>query len=171
MVGSFAKVTDTPKVLHTLPREKIAKRLLLELGNEPNATLKFNHKLTSCNFDTKIAKFEEVNWTEKSKGGAAESNKDAEDAAGNEPSAVDTKGTAEVEFDFIIGCDGAYSSLRQTMMRQQDMNFQQKYINALWCDFIIPPTEDNDYAIEAQNLHLWPDKESIIMAQPDFVSF
>lgn len=50
------------------------------------------------------------------------------------------------------------------------MDFQQKYINALWCDFIIAPIEDNDYAIEAQNLHLWPDKESITMAKPDFVS-
>ena len=50
------------------------------------------------------------------------------------------------------------------------MDFQPKYINALWCDFIIAPIEGNDYAIEAQNLHLWPDKESITLAQPDFVS-
>lgn len=50
------------------------------------------------------------------------------------------------------------------------MDFQQKHINALWGDFIIAPIEDNNYAIEAQNLHLWPDMESITLAQPDLVS-
>ena len=121
----------------------------------------------SCDFEGKVATFERVVWKEKSAGAEARA---AENMAGSEPSPVDTTKIKAINFDFIIGCDGAYSALRQCMMRQMDMDFQQLHIDALWCDFIIPPTSDGQYRLNPKNLHLWPDKESIIMAQPDFVS-
>lgn len=121
----------------------------------------------SCDFEGKVALFEHVIWKENSAGAEA---KPAENMAGNEPSLVDkTKATAS-KFDFIIGCDGAHSVLRQCMMRQLDMDFQQSHIDARWCDFIIPPTSDRQYRLTPKRLHLWPDKESMVVAQPDFVS-
>lgn len=127
----------------------------------------FNHKLISCNLDDKVARFERVVWKEKPE--KAE-DKPSEDADKDKKTLLDTPKTKEINFDFIIGCDGAYSNLRQFMMRQTDVDFEQSYIDALWCDFIIPPDANGDYKMNSKNLHLWPDDESIIMAQPDFVS-
>ena len=122
----------------------------------------FNHKLVSCDFRSKIASFEHVIWKEE----YASTN----DMAVHEASPVNMGTTKAIQFDFIIGCDGANSVLRHCMMRQLDMDFQQSYMDALWCDFVIPPTSDGQYRLNSQNLHVWPAKDSIIMAQPDFVS-
>ena len=96
--------------------------------------------------------------------------KPSENVVGNGRTLTKNPKSKTVPFDFIIGCDGSYSVLRQCMMRQSDMDFQQSYINALWCDFIIPPASDGQYRMDSKCLHVWPDKQSIVMAQPDFVS-
>ena len=70
-----------------------------------------------------------------------------------------------------MGCDGAYSVFRQSMMKQSEMDFEQSYINAFWCDFVIPPNSDGRYRIDSQYFHTWPDKGSIVVAQPNLVSF
>jgi kynurenine 3-monooxygenase len=152
-------------VLHTLPREKIAKRLLLALQKEPSATLIFNHKLISCDFEGKTASFENINWKEM----LAPDGKPSDDRGVNDASPVDPTKIRTIPFDFIFGCDGSYSNLRQSMMRQTDMDFQTSYIHAKWCDFIIPPASNGDYRMNPHNLHVWPDNESIVVAMPDFV--
>lgn len=126
----------------------------------------FNQKLVSCDFESQIASFKPVVWKKKSADVEA---KPPENTSGDEQASVDTTTAITIGFDFIIGCDGAYSVLRQCMMKQMDMDFQQSYADALWCDFIIPPASDGDYRLNSKNLHLWPENESIVMAQPDFV--
>lgn len=127
----------------------------------------FKHKLVSCDFEGKVASFERVVCKERSADAEANS---SQDMAGNDKSPVDTTTAKTIKFDFVIGCDGAYSALRQCMMKQMDMDFQQSYIDALWCDFVIPPAPDGDYRLNSKNLHVWPQNESMVMAQPDFVS-
>ena len=121
----------------------------------------------SCDFEGKVASLERVVWKETSTVAEA---KVAETLAGNETPRVESSKAKSVEFDFIIGCDGANSMLRLCMMRQMDMDFQQSYIDALWCDFIIPSTSDGQYRLNPKDLHLWPDKEGVIVAQTDLVS-
>lgn len=140
---------------------------MLALQKEANATVIFNHKLVSCDFEGKVASFERVLWKNESVDAV---DKPAESVAGNGTTPLDNTKSTIVEFDFVIGCDGSYSVLRQCMMRQSEMDFQQSYIDALWCDFIIPPASDGQYRMDSKCLHVWPDKESIVMAQPDFVS-
>ena len=158
--------TDKKKVLHTLPREKIAKRLLLALQKEPTANVIFNHKLISCDFAGKTASFENVNWKEK----YAYNEKPTDDRALIDSSTTTSARIRAVSFDFIIGCDGSYSTLRQDMMRHVDMDFHMSYIQAKWCDLIFSANSDGGYRLDAESLHVWPDEESIVIAQPDFVS-
>lgn len=125
----------------------------MALRNESNATVNFKHKLISCDFKRRVALFEHTH------------EKDAD------RSPADARNVKAIRFDFAMGCDGAYSVFRQSMMKQSEMDFEQSYINAFWCDFVIPPTSDGQYRIDSQYFHVWPDKDSIVVAQPDFVSF
>ena len=57
------------------------------------------------------------------------------------------------------------------MMRQTDVDFNNSYIGAKWCDFVISPNDNGGYRMNPENIHIWPDKESMMMAQPDVVSY
>jgi len=47
----------------------------------------------------------------------------------------------EVDFDFLIGADGAYSATRYSLMKHMRMNYEQEYIESLWCEFRIDSNE------------------------------
>jgi 2-polyprenyl-6-methoxyphenol hydroxylase-like FAD-dependent oxidoreductase len=123
----------------------------------PNVTFFFNHKLTGADFKKKKAWFE------------VKSPKTAPDARDRE---------VEIDFDFLIGADGAHSSARYHMMKYTRMNYQQEYIDTLWCEFTIAakglrPTEDpeNRFRISPHHLHIWPGKEFMFIAIPSYVCY
>lgn len=139
--------------------------------------------MTRCDFDNKVVTFEAVQWMQKSR--TSEQNL-ADDVVGNKPKPVakpaeeygnsptipipQEETVKEVRFEFLIGTDGTYSSVRQAMMRKIEVDFSQVYCNALWCDLIIPADKSGEYRMNSQCLHVWPADENIVMAQPDFVS-
>ncbi|EFQ92165.1 hypothetical protein PTT_10811 [Pyrenophora teres f. teres 0-1] len=166
--------------LHTLPREKITKHVMLALMKQPTAKLFFNHRLASCDFEKKVATFDTVIWKGKteitkkdSKTHVVEdeprvSNTSGEGEKSPSVKEVSTSSTRTVNFDFLIGADGTYSTVRQFMMRKLHMDFSQQYLDALWCDFFFPAAEDGTYRMDSTCLHVWPADESIVMCQPDF---
>lgn len=138
--------------------------------------------MTGCDFDNKVITFESVLWKEKSRASEQEL---ADDVVGRKSVPVakpaeelekmpnvptNTSKTKTINFDFLIGADGTYSSVRQSMMRKLEVDFSQFYCNALWCDFIFPPDKAGNYRMSSKCLHVWPADENIVMAQPDFVS-
>ena len=72
----------------------------------------------------------------------------------------------EVPFDYLIGADGAHSASRFHMMKFARVDYQQEYIDTLWCEFRIPPTEDGDFRISPNHLHIWPGREFMFIAIP-----
>jgi kynurenine 3-monooxygenase len=166
--------------MHTLPREKITKHVILALMKEPTAKLFFNHRLSSCDFETKMATFDTVTWKGKSEmtkrdsahvaKGKPTTGTSGDDNKSSSGDAISGSSARIVHFDFLIGADGSYSTVRQFMMRKQHMDFSQQYLDALWCDFAIPAADDGSYRMNSSCLHVWPAQTSIVMAQPDFVS-
>ncbi|KAI9894926.1 MAG: kynurenine 3-monooxygenase, mitochondrial precursor [Vezdaea aestivalis] len=132
------------RYIRAIDRAQLNKCLLDELKRFPNVALYFGHKLTGANFDTNIA------WFEK-KGSSAEGSRDLE---------------IEVEFDFLIGADGAHSATRYHLMKYVRMEYHQEYIDALWCEFGIPPTDTSDggFRISENHLHIWPAGDSMFIA-------
>lgn len=51
-------------------------------------------------------------------------------------------------------------------MKYARMTYSQEYIDTLWCEFHIEPTADNDFAISAHHLHIWPGKDHMFIAIP-----
>lgn len=113
----------------------------------PNVKFFFNHKLVGADFKQKKAWFET-----KSQQNIAE---------------------LEVNFDLLIGADGAHSAARYHLMKYTRMDYRQEYIDTLWCEFTIEPKEDfqkdlpnSKFRISPNHLHIWPGKEHMFIAIP-----
>ena len=129
--------------------------MLDALDSLPNVQLLFNHKLTGADFQTRRAWFEM---------------RDKKDITNGRPLEI------EVNFDLMIGADGAHSAVRYHMMKFTRMDYQQEYIDTLWCEFRIEPKREEDQAnsdakfrISPNHLHIWPGKEFMFIAIPSEV--
>jgi kynurenine 3-monooxygenase len=127
--------------------------LLNILDATPNVKLFFNHKLTGADFHTCRA------WLEDREAAALTNGRPRE---------------IEVGFDLMIGADGAHSAVRYHLMKFTRMNYQQEYIDTLWCEFRISPravSETNQdplakFRISPNHLHIWPGREFMFIAIP-----
>ncbi|GAM89398.1 hypothetical protein ANO11243_074360 [Dothideomycetidae sp. 11243] len=135
--GRFIRAAD---------RGMLNKRLLDELESFPNVKLFFNHKLTGADFKRKQAWFEV-----------------------RSPSAASSKDRApeiQVSYSLMLGCDGAHSAVRYHMMKFARTDYTQSYIDTLWCEFHIPPSDKDDFRISPNHLHIWPAQEFMFIAIP-----
>jgi kynurenine 3-monooxygenase len=125
----------------------------------PNVKFFFNHKLTGADFKARKA------WFEVSTGRTLKYSIETRDQE------------VEVDFDFLIGADGAHSAARYHLMKYVRMDYQQEYIDTLWCEFTIPARKvegannrESAFLISSNHLHIWPGKEFMFIAIPSFVS-
>ncbi|MCJ1341758.1 kynurenine 3-monooxygenase, mitochondrial precursor [Bachmanniomyces sp. S44760] len=152
--------------IKAVDRAGLNKRLLDALESMPNVIFKFNHKLTGADFKKKIA------WFEKQTQAAQTDH--AQNPTQSETPKVDNDSRppeVEVTFDLLIGADGAHSAARFHMMKYARLNYQQEYIDTLWCEFHIPPSTDpfssspsemHKHAISPNHLHIWPGGPSLM---------
>lgn len=72
-----------------------------------------------------------------------------------------------VASEVIIGSDGAYSSLRNAMLKQVRFDYKQKYITHGYKELSIPATEEGEFAMEPNALHIWPRGNFMLIALPN----
>lgn len=120
--------------------------ILDELEKMTNVKLFFSHKLTGANFRDKRAWFEIQGQSDTGSGRPVE---------------------IEVSFDLMIGADGAHSAARYHLMKYARMDYEQEYIDCLWCEFTMPPTETGDFCIPPNHLHIWPAGSFMFIALPN----
>ncbi|KAL8773235.1 MAG: hypothetical protein Q9209_001913 [Squamulea sp. 1 TL-2023] len=113
------------RYIRAVDRAMLNKRLLDYLERMPNVSLHFNHKLTGADFKKNVAWFEQRALPVKDH---------AQNPTGSssaEPHRDRPKEIA-VDFDFMIGADGAHSAARFHMMKFARLAYQQEYIDTLW---------------------------------------
>ncbi|KAI8964608.1 FAD/NAD(P)-binding domain-containing protein [Daldinia sp. FL1419] len=139
------------RTIFAADRADLNRRLLDILGAMPNVKFFFNHKLTGADFKRRKAWFEV--W--------------GQDSPSDRPEEI------EVSFDFMMGADGAHSAVRYHLMKYTRMNYQQEYIDTLWCEFQIKPREggelddpESKFRISPNHLHIWPGKQFMFIAIP-----
>lgn len=69
--------------------------------------------------------------------------------------------------DLLIGADGAFSSVRNEMQRTPRYNYSQTYIEHGYKELTIPPTQNNDFALDKHALHIWPRGKYMLIALPN----
>ncbi|RAH64339.1 kynurenine 3-monooxygenase [Aspergillus aculeatinus CBS 121060] len=134
------------RAINAVDRGTLNNAFLDELEQTPNVRLFFNHKLVGADFRANRAWFERRD-------------------PGSNP--YDKATEVEATFDLLIGADGAHSAARYHMMKFARVDYQQEYIDTLWCEFRIPPSPTtNDFLISPNHLHIWPGKEFMFIAIP-----
>lgn len=140
------------RAIHAADRYNFNSRLLDVLDAMPNVKLFFNHKLTGADFNKCLAWFEA---------------KDEACSPHGRPREI------EIAFDLMIGADGAHSAVRYHLMKFSRMDYQQTYIDTVWCEFRIDPRETNvgdhpwgKFRISPNHLHIWPGREFMFIAIP-----
>ncbi|KAK4547072.1 hypothetical protein LTR36_001293 [Oleoguttula mirabilis] len=146
-------------------RANLNKLLLDEVETLPNVKLHFNHKLVGADLRKRKAWFERKAAPPQTADGA-QAHQDQTDGREQE---------VEVDFDLMLGCDGAHSNARYHMMKFVRMSYEQSYIDTLWCEFTIPPagptsattpTAKDGFATSPDHLHIWPCDHGLFIAIP-----
>lgn len=141
---------DVSQAINAVDRSTLNNALLDELEKTPNVKLIFDHKLTGADFHANKAWFEQR---------AVDETSDRNASSHRHPE-------IEVSFDLFIGADGAHSATRYHMMKSARVDYQQEYIDALWCEFQIAATGGGDFRISPNHLHIWPGTEFMFIALP-----
>jgi kynurenine 3-monooxygenase len=70
--------------------------------------------------------------------------------------------------DAIIGVDGAFSAVRQSMQRQlPNFQYDESYLAHGYKELTIPPAADGSWRMEKNALHIWPRKSFMMIALPN----
>ena len=133
--------------LLSVPRPELNAALLDACDEEPNVNLHFGHKLVNLELPKKGAEESTVNMTFDQPG------------APGRP--------IRKEFKSVLGCDGMYSRVRQSMQRKGRFNFQQAFIPAGYKELLIPAKEAIAHALSRSALHIWPRGKFMMIAQPN----
>jgi kynurenine 3-monooxygenase len=70
--------------------------------------------------------------------------------------------------DTIIGVDGAFSAVRQSMQKQlPNFRYDESYLAHGYKELTIPPAADGSWRMEKNALHIWPRKSFMMIALPN----
>ncbi|XP_019378849.1 PREDICTED: kynurenine 3-monooxygenase [Gavialis gangeticus] len=121
----------------SVDRANLNKELLTAAEKYPNTKLYFEHKLCQCNAESRTLTIQRCDET-----------------------------TLEITCGLIVGCDGAFSTVRKQFMRQTCFNYSHEYIPHGYMELTIPP-RDGDFAMEPNYLHIWPRNTFMMIALPN----
>lgn len=70
-------------------------------------------------------------------------------------------------YDYIFGTDGAFSAVRNRLMKTPLFNYSQEYLSHGYKELVIPPNPDGSHRIDKNCLHIWPRGEFMLIALPN----
>ncbi len=73
-----------------------------------------------------------------------------------------------VSGDAVIGVDGAYSAVRQSMRKAlPDFQYDESYLEHGYKELTIPPAPDGAWRMTREALHIWPRRSFMMIALPN----
>ena len=131
---------DPNKHINSIGRAALNTTVIEAAQRYPNVHVKFNHKCTSVDLDSATAQL--LNTS--------------------------TSQPLSATADSIIGVDGAFSAVRQSMQLKID-NFQydESYLAHGYKELTIPPGPDGSWQMEKNALHIWPRRSFMMIALPN----
>jgi kynurenine 3-monooxygenase len=129
---------DPKKCINSIGRAALNTTVIEAAQRYPNVRVHFNHKCTDVDLDTATAHVETEH---------------GQMAAGG---------------DGVIGVDGAFSAVRQSMQLQiTNFQYDESYLAHGYKELTIPPGPDGSWRMEKNALHIWPRKSFMMIALPN----
>jgi kynurenine 3-monooxygenase len=80
---------------------------------------------------------------------------------------VDTGQRSRVAGDVVVGADGAFSAVRQQLLRLDRFDFEQAYLGHGYKELAIPAGPRGAFPLAGDALHIWPRGEFMMIALPN----
>jgi kynurenine 3-monooxygenase len=141
---------DPKKCINSIGRAALNTTVIEAAQRYPNVRVHFNHRCTDVDLDGAVAHLEKTD-------GAVVA---AVSAANRE--------IIEARGDAVIGVDGAFSAVRQSMQRGiGNFQYDESYLAHGYKELTIPPGSDGSWRMEKNALHIWPRKSFMMIALPN----
>lgn len=145
---------DPRKHINSIGRAALNTTVIEAALRYPNVRVLFNQRCTGVDLDSATATL--VSGVAAGVSGVA-----AGVSPANPPS-ITARG------DAIIGLDGAFSAVRQSMQKQiAHFQYDESYLAHGYKELTIPPDADGSWRMEKNALHIWPRKSFMMIALPN----
>ena len=129
---------DPNKYINSIGRAALNTTVIEAAQRYPNVRVHFNHRCTDIDLTEAVACLE-----------------------------IET-GQVIAPGDAIIGVDGAFSAVRQSMQRQlKGFDYDESYLPHGYKELTIPPAPNGSWRMEKEALHIWPRKSFMMIALPN----
>ena len=129
---------DPNKYINSIGRAALNTTVIEAAQRYPNVRVHFNHRCTDVDLDEAVAHLETEN------------------------------GQLTARGDAVIGVDGAFSAVRQSMQKRLGgFDYDESYLPHGYKELTIPPGPDGGWRMEKEALHIWPRKSFMMIALPN----
>jgi len=131
---------DPNKHINSIGRAALNTTVIEAAQRYPNVRVHFNHRCTDVDLDEATAHLLDT----------------------------ETNTTSAVRTDAVIGVDGAFSTVRQSMQKKlEKFEYDESYLPHGYKELTIPPGPDGLWQMEREALHIWPRKSFMMIALPN----
>src|SRR6266516_2970949 len=152
---------DPKNCINSIGRGALNTTVIEAAQRYPNVRVHFNHRCTDVDLDSATAHLE----TSPVAAGSPqdESVRMADLSPANSDSQI-----ISAHGDAVIGVDGAFSAVRQSMQMQINrFEYDESYLAHGYKELTIPPAPDGTWRMEKEALHIWPRKSFMMIALPN----
>ena len=129
---------DPKKCINSIGRAALNTTVIEAAQRYPNVRVRFKHKCTGVDIDSALAHLETEN------------------------------GAVTAQGDAVIGVDGAFSAVRNSMQIEiAKFEYDENYLAHGYKELTIPPGPDGSWRMEKNALHIWPRKSFMMIALPN----
>jgi 2-polyprenyl-6-methoxyphenol hydroxylase and related FAD-dependent oxidoreductases len=129
---------DPNKHINSIGRAALNTTVIEAAQRYPNVRVHFNHRCTDVDLTEAVAYLETENRQVTARG------------------------------DAVIGVDGAFSVVRQSMQKKlAEFEYDESYLAHGYKELTIPPGPDGSWQMEKEALHIWPRKSFMMIALPN----
>src|SRR5256714_476721 len=131
---------DPNKHINSIGRAALNTTVIEAAQRYPNVRVHFNHKCTDVDLDSATAQLFNASTSQQ----------------------------LSAQADAVIGVDGAFSAVRQSMqLKIENFQYEESYLAHGYKELTIPPGPDGSWRMEKEALHIWPRKSFMMIALPN----
>src|SRR5207302_3198047 len=141
---------DPNKFINSIGRAALNTTVIEAAQRYPSVRVHFNHRCTDVDLDSATAKL------------VSSGAEGAVSAADVDRQRIKARANA------IVGVDGAFSAVRQSMQKKiTGFEYDESYLAHGYKELTIPPASDGSWLMEKEALHIWPRKSFMMIALPN----